>query len=134
MPRYPIIVPVLLLALLAVLISGRLWAQPIVNVEIEGINAQMETNVRLFLSIEQQRNHALMSVGRINRLHQKANQEIANALQPYGFYRPEIVAELTEVEAGEWRASYVIDPGPVFLPLELHRTLLVQRPVQSATM
>ncbi len=110
--RYRIIVPVLLLATLAALISGKLWAQPIVNVEIEGIDAAMETNVRLFLSIEQQRNHALMSEGRMNRLHQKANQEIANALQPYGFYRPEIVAELTEVEAGEWRASYVIDPGP----------------------
>jgi len=112
MPRYRIIVPVLLLAILAALISGKLWAQPIVNVEIEGIDAAMETNVRLFLSIEQQRNHALMSEGRMNRLHQKANQEIANALQPYGFYRPEIVAELTEVEAGKWRASYVIDPGP----------------------
>jgi translocation and assembly module TamA len=112
MPRYRIIVPVLLLAILAALISGKLWAQPIVNVEIEGIDAAMETNVRLFLSIEQQRNHALMSEGRINRLHQKANQEIANALQPYGFYRPVIAAELTEVEAGKWRASYVIDPGP----------------------
>jgi translocation and assembly module TamA len=110
--RYRIILPVLLLAILASAISGRLCAQPIVNVDIEGIDAEMETNVRLFLSIEQQRDHALMSAGRINRLHQKANREIANALQPYGFYRPEIVAELTEVEAGKWRASYVIDPGP----------------------
>ena len=112
MPRYRIILPVLLLAILASAISGRLCAQPIVIVDIEGIDAELETNVRLFLSIEQQRDHALMSAGRISRLHQKANREIANALQPYGFYRPEIVAELTEVEAGKWRASYVIDPGP----------------------
>ena len=90
--RYRIIVPVLLLAIMTALISGRLCAQPIVNVEIKGIDAAMEINVRLFLSIEQQRDHALMSVGRMNRLHQKANKEIANALQPYGFYRPEIIA------------------------------------------
>ena len=110
--RYRIILPVLLLAILASAISGRLWAQPIVNVDIEGIDAELETNVRLFLSLEQQRDHALMSAGRVRRLHQKANREIADALQPYGFYRPKITAELTEVETGQWRASYIIDPGP----------------------
>ncbi len=112
MPSPRIFLPVLLVAILAALISGKLGAQPIVNVDIEGIDAEMETNVRLFLSIEQQRDSALMSEGRMNRLHQKANKEIADALQPYGFYRPEIIAELTEVEAGQWRATYVIDPGP----------------------
>jgi len=110
--RQGIILPLLLVAILAAMMSGRLCAQPIVNVDIEGIDAELETNVRLFLSIEQQREHALMSDGRIRRLHQKANTEIAAALQPYGFYRPEIIAELTEVKTGEWRASYVIDPGP----------------------
>jgi len=110
--RQRIILPVLLVAILAALISGKLCAQPLVNVDIEGIDAQMEANVRLFLSIEQQRDSALMSEGRMHRLHQKANKEIADALQPYGFYRPQIIAELTEVEAGQWRASYVIDPGP----------------------
>jgi len=107
--RQRIILPVLLVAILAALISGKLCAQPLVNVDIEGIDAQMEANVRLFLSIEQQRDSALMSEGRMHRLHQKANKEIADALQPYGFYRPQIIAELTEVEAGQWRASYVID-------------------------
>jgi len=110
--RQRIILPVLLVAILAALISGKLSAQPLVNIDIEGIDAQMEANVRLFLSIEQQRDSALMSEGRMHRLHQKANKEIADALQPYGFYRPQIIAELTEVEAGQWRASYVIDPGP----------------------
>jgi len=110
--RYRTILPVLLVALLTALLSGKLGAQSIINVDIEGIDAEMEANVRLFLSIEQQRNSALMSEGRMNRLHQKANKEIADALQPYGFYRPQIIGELTEVETDQWRASYVIDPGP----------------------
>ena len=103
---------VLLPLIMALLFSGKLWAQPVIHVEIEGIDKLLETNVRLFLSIEQQKDHALMNAGRMRRLHQKATQEIMAALQPYGFYRPEITASLTEVETNEWRARYDIDKGP----------------------
>ncbi|MCP4469094.1 MAG: outer membrane protein assembly factor [Gammaproteobacteria bacterium] len=103
---------IILLALVAALFPGKLWAQPVIHVEIEGIDKMLETNVRLFLSIEQQKDHALMSDGRMRRLHQKANQEITAALQPYGFYQPEITSSLTEQETSEWQARYVIDTGP----------------------
>ena len=76
--RYPLI----LLLLLGALNSGNTWAQPVVTVNIQGIDKELETNVRLFLSIEQHRDHPLMSDGRIRRLHQKAIAEIATALQP----------------------------------------------------
>jgi translocation and assembly module TamA len=107
-PKYPLI----LLLLLGALISGKSWAQPVVTVNIEGIDKELETNVRLYLSIEQQRDHPLMSDGRIRRLHQKANTEIAAALQPYGFYRPEITSTLSEQKTQGWLATYVINPGP----------------------
>jgi len=107
-PRYLLV----LLLLMGTFISTQSWAQPVVAVNIEGIDEKLETNVRLFLSIEQQRDHPLMSDGRIRRLHQKASAEIAAALQPYGFYRPEITSTLTEQKAQSWLASYVIDPGP----------------------
>jgi len=106
--KYLIILP----ALVALLFSAKLWAQPVIHVEIEGIDKVLETNVRLFLSIEQQKDHALMSDGRMRRLHQKATQEINAALQPYGFYQPEITPSLTELGANEWLARYVIDTGP----------------------
>jgi translocation and assembly module TamA len=98
--------------LLALLYSANLWAQPLIQVEIEGIDELLETNVRLFLSIEQQRDHALMSVGRMRRLHQKADQEIAAALQPYGFYQPKVTSSLSELDTDEWQARYLIDAGP----------------------
>jgi len=106
-PRYPLV-----LLLLGAFFSTQSWAQPLVKVDIQGIGTELETNVRLFLSIEQQREHPLMSDGRIRRLHQNANAEIAAALQPYGFYQPKITSTLTEQEAQSWLASYVIDPGP----------------------
>lgn len=108
LPEYRIIAATLMLLLM----PGTLWAQPVVNIDIDGIDSTLETNVRLFLSIEQQKNHPLMSDGRVRRLHQKAPAEITAALQPYGYYRPTIDASLTEEEAGEWLARYVIDPGP----------------------
>ncbi len=105
----------ILLALLACLCSTTLFAQDNVNVQISGIEKLLEDNVRLFLSIEQQKNHALMSEGRLHRLHKKAVQEISQALQPFGYYRPLIKTELTQLSPGDWLAAYTIDPGPPLL-------------------
>jgi translocation and assembly module TamA len=91
-------------------------AQPTVIVEIEGLEPTLETNVRLYLSIEQQKDNPLVSDGRLRRLHQKANKEINTALQPYGYYRPQIEASLIREDGDNWRAIYRIDPGPA-LPI-----------------
>lgn len=85
-----------LLALVACVISSSVSAQINANVEINGISGELATNVRLFLSIEQHKNHALMSEGRLRRLHKKAPREINQALQPYGYYQPIIKTALTQ--------------------------------------
>lgn len=91
-------------------------AQTPVSVEISGLNEVLETNVRLYLSIEQQKDHPLITAGRLQRLHKKALQEISAALQPFGYYRPVVDSSLVKTDTGEWRASYAIDPGPA-LPI-----------------
>ncbi|MDT8385053.1 MAG: autotransporter assembly complex family protein [Gammaproteobacteria bacterium] len=102
----------MLLALLACAYSAAPFAQLNVNVTISGIDARLEENVRLFLSVVQHRADPLLSEGRLQRLHKKAPEEIGNALQPFGYYRPVIQAELTQVATDEWQARYVIDAGP----------------------
>lgn len=102
-----------LLALLACFYSTVLIAEIDVNVEIRGIRPEMEQNVRLFLSIEQQKDHKLLSKARLHRLHAKASTEISKALQPFGHYRPEIKTELHYTQPKQWQAVYSIDPGPV---------------------
>ena len=102
----------LLLAFLACMCSTTLFAETTVNVKISGVDKTLEDNVRLFLSIEQQKSHLLMSEGRLQRLHKKAPQEIASALQPFGYYRPEIKSALTQTSPGQWEASYTINHGP----------------------
>ena len=83
-----------LLATLACFYSALLFAQVNVKVNISGLESRLEENVRLFLSIEQQKEHPLASEGRLQRLHKKSTQEIINALQPFGYYQPTITSEL----------------------------------------
>ncbi len=92
--------------------STSVFSQIKVEVEIKGLNEQLEENVRLYLSVEQQKDHALMSEGRLRRLHKKAPKEIATALQPYGYYRPLIQGELVQITPEKWQASYNVDSGP----------------------
>lgn len=106
----------MLLGLLACCYSATLFAQVNVTVKISGVDTLLENNVRLFLSIEQQKDNPLISEGRLQRLHKKAPQEIANALQPFGYYHPVIKTELSQPTPGQWLASYTIAPGPT-LPI-----------------
>lgn len=102
----------MLLALLAFFYSTTIFSQTAVNVEINGLDKQQEDNVRLFLSIEQQKDNTLTNEGRLRRLHNKATKEIADALQPYGYYRPVIQGKLEQSAPEQWQASYDVDPGP----------------------
>ena len=102
----------MLLTLLALFYSTVLLAQSNTAIVIHGIDKEIEVNVRLFLSIEQQKNHPLMSEGRLRRLHEKASKEISSALQPFGFYRPVIESNLKFSSLENWQATYTIDTGP----------------------
>ena len=106
----------ILILFAACIFSASICAQTRVNIEINGINQTLENNVRLFLSIEQQKEHPLITAGRLQRLHKKASQEISIALQPFGYYRPVVDSSLVKSDTGEWRASYAIDAGPA-LPI-----------------
>lgn len=105
------LLPTIGLALLLWLWSAATYAQPPLEVKVEGITGPALENVKILLSIEQQRSHPDLTEGRIRRLHRKASQEIRRALEPFGYYRPEIQAELQMTDSG-WLASYRIEPGP----------------------
>lgn len=86
-------------------------AEMAINVNIEGLEQKHEENVRLLMSLVQQKDHEFLTEGRIRRLHEKALSEIKQALQPFGFYRVGITARLEKLEPNVWRASYQIDTG-----------------------
>lgn len=81
-----------------------------VDVDISGVSGELKKNVRVFLSIAAEHDQP-WSASRIKRLHARATGEIQSALQPFGYYQPEITESL-KAEGDNWQASYKIDPGP----------------------
>ena len=83
----------------------------IVNVEVKGVSGKLLTNVLAYLSVEQQKFDPNLTELQLRRLHQRATAEIARALQPFGYYNPQIHGSLRQ-DNGHWLASYDVDPGP----------------------
>ena len=50
------------------------------TVRIEGLERKLETNVRAFLSVEQERAHGGLTPSRLRLLHRRAPDEIREAL------------------------------------------------------
>jgi translocation and assembly module TamA len=112
-------------ALLAFVLPFRAEARETVKVEVHGLGgalggllenyslkgSDVRQNVLSVLSIEDHRKDENLTEARIRGLHGKAPAEIRKALEPFGYFRPTIDAELTH-ESGEWRAVYRVDPGP----------------------
>ena len=101
----------LTLFLLSGMLSGAAWADARVKIEVEGIDGDLRRNVIASLSLEDARDDKDLNEERIRRLHAKAEEEIATALQPFGFYRPDVQSTLTQ-EKDTWVAHYDVDPGP----------------------
>jgi translocation and assembly module TamA len=100
----------LLFFLCLVLIPEPLLAAVVLDVEVSGLDQEMSANVLARLGIYQQQKNPGLNVGEMRRLHRKAGADIKAALEPLGYYGPEIASALVEAE-GVWHASYIVAPG-----------------------
>jgi len=83
---------------------GLVFAQEQLDVEISGLPAQLLENVK----------NESLTPQMIQELHARAGRDIHRALEPFGYYRPQISAQLLQPGAGigTWRATYKVDAGP----------------------
>jgi outer membrane translocation and assembly module TamA len=81
------------------------------DVEIVGLEDELLENVEALVGIVRESGSRDVRPGHIYRLHEKAPEQIATALQPFGFYSPTIEPYL-DSESSPWRARYVVDAGP----------------------
>ena len=84
------------------------------DVEVTGVDGELEKNVLALLGIYQERNEDGLSVARMLALFRRAPGQIEEALAPFGRYRVRVKDELIEPETdgGQWIARFDIDPGP----------------------
>ena len=108
--------PPRLLALLLLLpVSGSLSAAQFV---LQGVDGEPADNIRAMLRIDDlmTAEGPLPTASRLRYLHRQAADEIRTALEPYGYYRPELDLQLKlEGEPDQWRALYRVEVGPQML-------------------
>ena len=81
------------------------------DVEIVGLEDELLQNVEALVGIVRESRSRDVRPGHVYRLHEKAPEQIATALQPFGYYSPTIEPYL-DSESSPWRARYVVDAGP----------------------
>lgn len=102
-----------LAVLLAATTAPTAWAAS-AEVVIEGLEGELLDNVRKRLAIRNAAGDGEQKRYMIERLHQRAPENIRGALQPFGYYNPRIEAELETIDeaAERLRATYRVETGP----------------------
>ena len=103
-----LIFPFSLFLVIAMLLPARAGAE--VLVRVTGVDGEVRANVLRALTLKRDGAEPL-SERRIRALHAQAPDEIRQALEPFGFYRATIDADLAR-DGDTWRANYVVAPGP----------------------
>ena len=99
--------------------SGVPAALAAVTVEITNLPEELRANVAAHLGLERRGNDEDLSDAAVRRLFAGAEDSIARALRPFGFYEPDIAAQLSATDDG-WLASFAIDPGSPVVLEEVH--------------
>lgn len=108
--------PAAALCLLAGLAAG-LAAAPVraaagVDVEVRGVDETLRANVLAYLSFERYKKGGVdLTADMVERLHNRVEREVQEALRPYGYYEPQVSSTVTDLGKGEWRVVIDIRPG-----------------------
>ncbi|KGK42571.1 hypothetical protein LH51_06110 [Nitrincola sp. A-D6] len=81
------------------------------TLQVEGIPDELANNVRAFLSITSLESQSITNESRLRYLHRRAEDEVRQSLEPFGYYNPTVTAELQQLPNGNWLASYLVDAG-----------------------
>ena len=85
-----------------------------VEVVVEGLTAEMKRNVLGSMILAGAAAEGRLSEGEARRLAARAPQEIEQALQPFGYYRP-VIREQLVTDGAPWKARFEVNPGPPLL-------------------
>ncbi len=80
------------------------------TVTVEGVDGPLRANVLALLELNRFADQTAPEETRLRWLHGRAEAQIREALQPFGFYEPVIESSLERISGG-WQARYRIQPG-----------------------
>lgn len=87
------------------------YAKEVLTIDISGIEGDALSNVQTRLDIEQASYEGELTAADIKNFYSDAPAHIKKALEPYGYFKPEVDAKLTE-DHSLWHAEFNIKKGP----------------------
>ncbi len=82
-----------------------------IDIIINGIDGDLKKNVLAWLELRKSLNNPHFSLSWLKKLHKKADKNITDALQPFGYYQVKINSNLEHISDKHWRTIYTIQPG-----------------------
>ena len=84
-----------------------------IKLNIEGGTQQMQDNVRAFLSLSRYAERDDLQAETLERLEARIPVEAAKALEPLGYYEPQVTyqAQRRKPEQNDWKVTINIVPG-----------------------
>ncbi len=83
-----------------------------IRVEVNGVDATLRRNVLALLSLERYKDRDRIEPDAVARLFRRVNDEVSDALKPYGYYAPTVQPKLTSEDNGRnWRVQIDIKLG-----------------------
>jgi translocation and assembly module TamA len=102
--------PLLRVLLPASLLLVALPAAAAIKVELGGVEDEVRRNVQTFLSVERYRERDDIDADTVNRLFNRIDGEVREALRPFGYYEPEVRAQLKQQDKN-WQIDIDVTPG-----------------------
>jgi translocation and assembly module TamA len=81
-----------------------------IKVTVDGVKDEMLRNVLLYLSVERYRDRDDVDQDMMQRLYDRIDLEVKDALHPYGYYEPTVAAEY-QAAGKDWQVAVAIIPG-----------------------
>ncbi len=103
--------------LLALVAAPCARAEIIVN--IAGIDGELRQNVQVFLSLERYKTRGALDATTFDRLVERADQEVAIALRPFGYYEPKVDVSVSKAGGNDQRVTVRVQPGKPVLMTEV---------------
>jgi|HubBroStandDraft_1064217.scaffolds.fasta_scaffold00185_22 translocation and assembly module TamA len=101
---------------LCLLLCPLAWGAGGVDVEVHGVDDQLKNNVLAYLSFERyQKGGADLTPDIVDRLHNRVEREVQDALRPFGYYEPKIESSVNQEGPNKWKVEINITPGQAVL-------------------
>jgi translocation and assembly module TamA len=98
-----------------VLAAGALFAASAhadIRIDIDGVDGEVRRNVLALLSLERYKDHDRIEPAAVQRLYNRIDDEVREALRPFGYYDPHISSSIEPPDKEHhWHVGITIDPG-----------------------